>query len=571
MAEEKKPKFDDINIDDISFDSIDNSDKAYDSDDFSNADLSGIDFDDDTNDSNDTSAVDELSSDGIEISDDEPDNSELDDDTEDESGTNEVDTDSIEDSEVSTGDSENDTDDESGASYSDGTDVDSNELLADDDSDGSDDENKNDFIDESGDIIVQDKDDSKENGFDLIYLDIDKIGIANRIRETKSVEGLMRSIESTGLLNPIVVAPTITNGVYILLDGYRRVLACAGIGKKRIPCVVNNKVSTPELPMIEAMYNQNTKYTIKEEINYIDYLEKQKGIMNPNMIEFLLQMNSGDYLKLKDILADNDDDIVSKLYDGTYDIATAFKKLEQRRKKESAEEKENKKAAKVYDNEAESGADQIADSGETGSGQGMTDDEIKELTQNAHDLDSVEDQDLGQMIEDDKQIEGFDPHHQKVGEREYIDPKIKKAVMARDNSTCQCCKRGGEEYADTLDLHHMIPVYCGGEDSVDNSIMLCLTCHHMVHLYAQGDLSINKELIDGNWDELSEDRKKKYQNSEDIFRDEQNRFKRIVKLGGLIRKAMAAKGITRDKMKKEHPVQNIGRRKIGSTQEAKNE
>ena len=55
-------------------------------------------------------------------------------------------------------------------------------------------------------------------------------------------------------------------------------------------------------------------------INYIDYLEKEKGILSASMIEYLLQMNSGDYTKLKDILNDDDDDIVSKLMDGTYTI-----------------------------------------------------------------------------------------------------------------------------------------------------------------------------------------------------------------------------------------------------------
>ena len=106
-----------------------------------------------------------------------------------------------------------------------------------------------------------------------------------------------------------------------------------------IPCIINNKVSTPEIPILEAMYNHSQKYSIKEKIDYIDFLEKQKGIMNPSMIEYLLQMNTGDYTKLKDILNDNDEDIVDKLLNGTYDIASAFRALEKRRKNETAEEK----------------------------------------------------------------------------------------------------------------------------------------------------------------------------------------------------------------------------------------
>lgn len=457
------------------------------------------------------------------------------------------------------------------ADYASGTDVDTSELLGDEE-EALENESNSGFVNESGSIVIQDMNDDSQNGFELLYLDIDQIAITNRIRSSKSVEGLTQSIMSTGLLRPLTVAPTASDGVYVLLDGYRRIQACAKAGKVKIPCVINNHVSTPEIPIIEAMYNHSQRYSIKEQIEYIKYLEEQKGIMNPTMIEYLLQMNSGDYSKLKDILSDNDDDIVSKLYDGTYDISTAFKKLEQRRKKESSEEKENRRAANVYGDTAESGADQVEGAGEGVDGTSLSEEQIRALTENARDLDEgIEDSDLGEMIESDNSIEGYDPHKQKVGEREYIDPKIKKAVLARDNFTCQCCKRGGEEYIDVLDLHHVVPVYCGGADSVDNSIMLCLSCHHLVHQYATGDLTIKKELIYGEWEGLTDDAKKRYRESEDIFNDEKNKFKRIVRLGSLIRKTAASKGISRDKIKKETSLKDIGRRKPGHTQELKNE
>lgn len=65
-----------------------------------------------------------------------------------------------------------------------------------------------------------------------------------------------------------MVAPTATEGVYVLLNGYRRILACAKAGKRRIPCIVNTKVSTPEIPVLEALYNHSKKYSIKEVIDY---------------------------------------------------------------------------------------------------------------------------------------------------------------------------------------------------------------------------------------------------------------------------------------------------------------
>lgn len=423
--------------------------------------------------------------------------------------------------------------------------------------------NESGFISDTGSIVVQDVDDDSGNGFNLIYIDIEKIAITQRIRKMQSVEGLVQSIQSTGLLHPITVAPTATDGLYVLLDGYRRLQACARAGKTRVPCVVNNRVSTPEIPILEAMYNHSQNYSIREQVDYINYLETQKGIMNPAMIEYLLQMNSGDYTKLKDILNDNDDDIVTKLFDGVYDITTAFKKLEQRRKKETAEEKENKKAARVYDDEAESGANQIQGSGEEADGEALTEDQINALSINAENLDDdIEDTSLSDMIEEDKGMEGFKPHKQKVGEREYVDPIIKKTVMARDKSTCQCCKRGGEQYVDILDFHHVLPCFLGGADTPENGIMLCVACHRLVHLYSTDDLHVDTALLTGSYNDLSDEDKAHYEN-EEIFEDEKRRFKRIIKLGSIIRKGIVAKGMNREQYKKEHSNNGIGRRKPG--------
>jgi uncharacterized ParB-like nuclease family protein len=420
-----------------------------------------------------------------------------------------------------------------------------------------------DFISETGTIVVQDASDDKETGFELTYVPIDKIAITHRIRNMKSVESLVQSIQSTGLLKPLVVAPTATEGMYVLLDGYRRIQACAKVGKTKVPCVVNTKVNTPEIPILEAMYNHSQNYSIDEQIAYIKYLKEQKGIMNPTMIEYLLQMNSGDYTKLIDVLNSDDDDIISKLKEGVYDIPTAFKKLEQKRKKMSAEEKEDQKAAQVYGDTQESGAEQIEGAGEGIDGEALTDEQINALAINPENLDEdVEDASLEEMVEADKNIEGFEPHKQKVGEREYIDPIVKKTVMARDNSTCQCCKRGGQQYVDVLDYHHIIPVSLSGTDSPDNGIMLCVTCHRLVHLYSTADLNIDSALLNSSYDELDDAAKQRYEN-EQIFEDEKMRFKRIIKLGGVIRKGIAQKGLNRDQYKSEHSNAGIGRRKPG--------
>lgn len=427
--------------------------------------------------------------------------------------------------------------------YTDGTIVDNESLLEDEEIPM--DESVN-FISDTGDVVVMDNKDDGD-GFRLEYIDIESIAIVHRIRKTDNVDDLVRSIKSTGLIEPIVVGPTATEGLYVLLAGYRRIVACARAGKRRIPCIINSKVSTEEIPVLEAMYNHCKKYSIKEQIDYIDYLEKQKGIMSASMIEYLLQMNSGDYTKLKDILNDNDDDIVDKLLNGQYDIATAFRKLEQRRKKESLEEKENRKAAAVYNDTEESGMDKIEGSGEEAEPEAaLTDEEISNLAISASELNDSDNDDVEEMLEEANNIEGFKPHKQDANNRERLDPVLRKSVLARDNNTCKICEQiSGMEYTEVLDVHHIQEVYLGGTDDINNLITACTCCHKLVHLFGRGELNIRP------FDEMDE--------------AEQKKFKRIIKLGTIIRKGMALKGMKVEELKKKDNADTIGRRLKGSS------
>lgn len=408
-----------------------------------------------------------------------------------------------------------------------------------------------DFLSENGEIVIMDTNDTGD-GFKIQYIDIENIAVVKRIRkENTNVEDLVQSIKSTGLLEPLVVMPTKTGGLYALIAGYRRLVACAKAGKRKIPCVINYNANTPEVPILEALYNHSKKYTIKEIVDYIDYLEKQKGIMSASMIEYLLQLNSGEYTKLKDILNDDDEEIVSKLFDGVYTIEMAFKKLEQRRKKESAEEKDNKKAAKVYEDEAESGADTIVGAGdEANADEALTDEEIKSLSFSVSELDDETDEEssLDEMVEDGKHMDGFEPNKQDYKDRERLDPTLRRAVLARDNNTCRCCLMSGQEYTEIFDVHHIVEVYLGGSDDIDNLVTLCTCCHKLVHLYARGELQIRSE------SELSD--------------DEQVKFKKIVKLGKVIRKGMQMKGMKKDELKKVDKADTIGRTKPGTGQVA---
>lgn len=406
----------------------------------------------------------------------------------------------------------------------------------------------NNFINSNGDIVVMDPDD-KGDSFELKYIPIENITVVPRIRKLKNVEDLVQSIRSTGLLQPIVVAPSMTEDLYVLIAGYRRLIACAKVGIRNVPAIVNKKIATTEIPILEALYNHSSRYSIKEIVDYIDYLEKEKGIVSSSMIEYLLQLDNGDYAKLKDVLEDDDPDIVDRLMNGQWTIAQAFKNLENRRKKESKEEKEIKKAARVYADAEETGANKLVESGETGDEDvALTDEEIASLAISAGELASADEEDLSAMIEEGNNIEGYQPHRQDPDNRERLDPALRKAVLARDNNTCQVCKMiSGQEFTEVLDVHHIHEVYLGGTDDIDNLVTACVVCHKLIHLWARGELFIRP--------------------IEEMDEKEQNRFKRVVKLGNVIRKGMALKGIKREQLKKLDKAETIGRTLRGSSEQ----
>lgn len=456
---------------------------------------------------------------------------------------------------------------EPGYADSDGTVIDGSELL-DEPDDGSghiiNQANRgNSFIGDTNTAVVVTSGAEDSETFKIIYAPISNIAVTHRIRQNPNVDELQKSIKETGLLEPVTVALTQTQGVYVLLDGFRRLVACAKLGKTKIPCIINRNINVPDIPIIAAMYNKNRVYTIQEMIAYIDYLEKEKGIMNPQLIEYLLPLNPGDYNKLKDIIADNDDDILDKLYNGTYTIEQAFKKVEKKRKGMTADQKEAKKAEQASENGSD--LEKINDQGESvienEDGQ-LTDEQMAALNASAASLEEgLDDQTVEEMDAEANNIdESFKPHQQKSGAREFIDPNLKKQVLVRDNYRCWCCKTGGEAFVDVLDFHHIVPVYLGGKDSKDNAVMLCLTCHRMVHLYQTRDLYLPAGKSDEEVAAMTDAEKA-------VYTAERNRYKRIIKLGTVIREGMHQRGLNVQQYKKEHPIGNIGRNKPGESQE----
>lgn len=383
--------------------------------------------------------------------------------------------------------------------------------------------------------------------FEFKHIAISNIAAGqNRIRKMYSLEKLALSIQNEGLLCPIVVAPTKTEGLYIVVDGLRRLLACAQAGLKEVPCIINNSVSVPEISIVEALCNLSKTYTVKEMLDYIDFLKKEKGIASAPIIEHLMNMESGDYNKLMDVIEDDDTEIVTPLLAGQISIQQAFKKLEQKRKKIGKDEQDAARAAKVYGNVEEYGMDKVQNSGETSDFEGLTDDEVRSIVDSVGNLDDIDGEDGESLRSEGDSLDGFQPNKQDPNDRERLDPKLRKAVLARDDNKCMICEQiKGQEYTEVLDVHHIVEVYLGGNDDMDNLITACTCCHKLVHLWGRGELHVRP------FEEMDE--------------LEARKFKRIIKLGNIIRKGTINKGMRREELKKLDKAETIGRRLRGSS------
>jgi hypothetical protein len=70
--------------------------------------------------------------------------------------------------------------------------------------------------------------------------------------------------------------------------------------------------------------------------------------------------------------------------------------------------------------------------------------------------------------------------------------RVKTAVRQRTGNRCERCGRDfaegdGEPHGE---FHHIIPVYCGGTESIDNCSLLCYSCHR-----AAPDIKVRYERV----------------------------------------------------------------------------
>lgn len=310
-----------------------------------------------------------------------------------------------------------------------------------------------------------------------------QIGITDPLKKGRqnTMIGLTKLAHDMGIVEPIHVMTVEEDAEdddykYVLLDGLRRLYAAMKNGQEEINAIVwdfNDKDQGVDLALfISLVLNRTQKRSWNEIWNLYQVLEMQSAI-TPGTLEYLLQLESGDAMKLKDVMLCEYDEVKLALTSNEKNLEACYKMLAKLRKEEDKLANED---ATGLDNTVE-GAEEIA-SDNTGERGELSDQDVLELLDmvDSLDEDDIDSEDFGAINTSE-----FEDEHQKVGERHPVDPAIRQGTFQRDKFKCRCCGTGGVAFLGTLVYHHAIPVSCHGSDSVDNGLTLCDSCHIQLH------------------------------------------------------------------------------------------
>lgn len=330
--------------------------------------------------------------------------------------------------------------------------------------------------------------------------------------------GLSRSVEELGVLVPIQIMVlegyaeyVEENGSeegydgpkYLLLDGLRRIFALKKNGLDRVNAVIydfKDKDKGSDMVNILSLILNKVQKKSWSEVWYLYQVLESQSALSPGNIEYLLQLEPGDAMKLKEIMTRKNEfpepaeDLLSK----KKTLQQAYNQLNKLMKEQNLLAKED--VSGVSEMEETEGVVQ------EGTDDKLSDDEVKEIL----DMESSFDGDLSEDDFDELMGNNLPDDRQTVGERHPLDPALRAAVLQRDGYCCQITGRGKGLPAPIalgiLNIHHKIPVHCGGRDSMDNLITICLDAHTLIHIIERnmGKLGMSKEQFDA----LGEEEKK---------------------------------------------------------------
>lgn len=346
--------------------------------------------------------------------------------------------------------------------------------------------------------------------------------IKNGRKETYS--GLTTSISEMGILSPIhvMVLEGYSDWIaehdeeeeeyegykYSILDGFRRVWAGYKNGITRANAVIWNfedKDRGAELATSLSLILNKIQRRSWGEVWYLFQILEEQSAMTPGTLEYLLMLESGDAMKLKDIMLCDYPEVRDELLSDRKTLTQCYNMLQKLRKEEDKLAKE--------DQQGISDLEQAEGIVEKGGDQVLSNEEVNEILEMG-DLEELSDSDFGGVFDEEDGV--YD--RQKVGDRHPLDPVLKAKTMERDHFTCQCCGFGEESGASrvvamsVLQSHHVISVSNSGPDSESNIITICMVCHTLIHVSLRRGLKLGmtREEFDG------------------MSSSEQNRYKKIM-------------------------------------------
>ena len=366
---------------------------------------------------------------------------------------------------------------------------------------------------------------------------IGEIGLSEPTKRgrQKTMIGLTQSVKDMGILTPIHVMKVAEEDAtedykYVLIDGLRRMFGAIKNGMTEICATVwdfEDKEKGVELLLpLSLMLNRQQKRQWSEVWDLYRILELQSAI-TPGTLEFLLQLEAGDAMRLKDVMLCDYSEVKEALLSGEKNLDACYKMLQKMRKDEDQLGKDD---ATGFGDTVD-GAEEVAGDVTEGSEQ-LTDQDVLELLEMADNLDDdseVSSDDFSDMSTPDSDF----VDQQKVGERHPLDPALRQAVLARDDFTCRCCgmKMIGVRLG-LIAVHHILPVHVGGKDSMNNLTTLCLSCHNTLHCLERNGGTIM----------MSE------QNYNELFPSEKSSLKRALKLARIAIEADKRRGMSKEQI-----------------------
>ncbi len=92
----------------------------------------------------------------------------------------------------------------------------------------------------------------------------------------------------------------------------------------------------------------------------------------------------------------------------------------------------------------------------------------------------------GKLIKIKKGVYEYDPNFVHKVELWDFKPKIKEAILKKDNYSCVLCGRGKKEGVE-LTVDHILPKDKGGTNDIDNGETLCTQCNLIKKNYSQSE------------------------------------------------------------------------------------